>query len=186
MTQMTASEMVISMTKADGENIRSAFFIAQAAPELKLAIARDFVNELVAQLEKREGWVLDESGFQNFDPGDSKQGDDRFEYIIYRKRSWPDQWGVSLQWKDMTDFAVGFTCPAQETGEPGLCALTDDFARIRGAVEKAVRFACDRVKGQPQWWPAYGPLEEPFQNWSEARIFVMLAGHENTTMDTRA
>jgi hypothetical protein len=40
---------------------------------LKLAIARDFVNELVAQLEKREGWVLDQSGFQNFDPGDSKR-----------------------------------------------------------------------------------------------------------------
>ena len=101
------------------------------------------------------------------------------EYIIYRKRGWPESWGVCLQWWAMKDFEIGFTCPAAEVqDEEGRRASKDEYALIKAAVEDKVRAIDDKVKRHAEWWPAYTSLKEPFRDWTEAQTLVLLAGHD--------
>lgn len=176
MTQLSATDMIVSMTKADGESIMCALLVADAAGQLRRTIADEFVRLLVEKLAAKapDTWVVDTCHFRNFKPLTGKE----LEYIIYRKRDWPESWGVCLEWStnEMTDFTIGFTCPAQGQGQ-GRCANGAECALIRAAVEHEVRIVDDKVKAD-DWWPAKTPLKHPFRDWREAQTFVLLAGRD--------
>ena len=173
MTQTTNAEAIVEMTKVDAENIRCAFMVEQAVPQLRLTIAREFVRNVIRELEREapEGWIVDRTNFRDFSEGQ--------EYFFYRKRSWPETWGGCLEkWSaPMSGFSIGFSCPS-EGQDAGPCASLSDRLAIKAAVEGPVRAVAERVNVNATWWPAFTPLREPFANWTEAQTFVLLAGHE--------